>query len=51
MVTLFAIPAKGLRLLDAPPPYAASPLEDFAPSHSPVPLGEQSVPAHRSGAP
>jgi MFS family permease len=44
VVTLFAIPAKGLRLLDAPAPYAASPLEDWVPSESTVPLGEQAIP-------
>jgi MFS family permease len=45
-VTLFAIPARGLRLLDAPPAYAASPLEDWVPSDAALPLGEQSVPHH-----
>jgi MFS family permease len=44
-VTLFAIPAPGLHLLDAPAAYAASPLEDFVASHAPVPLGEQQLPA------
>lgn len=44
VVTLAAIPARGLRLLDEPPLYAASPDEEWTPTHSPIPLGEQSVP-------
>ena len=39
VVTLFAIPARGLRLLDEPPRYAA--VDD---EPDPVPLGEHSVP-------
>ena len=40
LVTLFAIPAKGLRRLDDEPLYAAAP----EPGHDPAPLGEQSIP-------
>jgi MFS family permease len=39
-VTLFAIPARGLRLLDDPPAYAASPLEDLVPVLDPLPALE-----------
>jgi len=39
LVTLCAIPARGLRRLDDPPAYAVAPEEP-----SPVPLGEQSIP-------
>jgi hypothetical protein len=43
LVTLTAIPANGLRLLDEPPRYAAAPVGPPA-AHGPVPLGEQSIP-------
>lgn len=44
LVCLCAIPARGLRLLDEPPLFPPSPDEHWSPAHSPVPLGEQSVP-------
>ena len=49
-MTLAAIPARGLRLLDAPPLFAASPDEEWTPTHSGIPLGEQSVPLPREAA-
>ncbi|MET0825665.1 MAG: MFS transporter [Acidimicrobiales bacterium] len=50
LVTLAAIPARSLHLLDEPPLYAASPDEDWTPTHSGLPLGEQSVPRLRESA-
>ena len=49
LVTLAAIPARGLRLLDEPALFAASPDEEWTPTHSGIPLGEQSVPAPPGG--
>ncbi len=44
LVTLAAIPARSLHLLDDPPLHPASPDEEWSPTHSTLPLGEQSVP-------